>query len=805
MLQYEDFVSALSNPQSNSEDLSSFISRFPKVADAWLSLASSDKKTNLVIAQELRDKLFKLRVIAAIRSKKPQFKEYYHLYKPSYTCIRAMAFEYLDNPENPAFEGLRDTYFSGIVFCIADSMGVLLKNSSASSAEKLQPIEDYIKIHTILAGACYFYIPPEIMSLYTPQELHEVLEKLKKAKNIKACGYLEYVVSTQIDIPYVEKVRCFLAAAMYIHAYQMQSGQNNSADIFADGCDQLFFNWISAIQSYNVGEDPIYSILEKIGIVGELADCLEYRETLSYKVSTYDNKSTVFEGQKRVVASKVLLLIACFCILKDGADGFVRRVKESPEIFCFLTMKLIKKATFDNWFEDAFNFFILVLSTDILKNTKLFAKNNNCPTYMHPLVLQMVARENTLSPEHMDKWKKYTDTVRSSKSRSKNKLFKDSDRMQCLIETQALILDHRQLSELHKQTLLIKAVSCEDPMVFLQCLKHLAIVDSSILLDIVKDVNNLELNILRSMLCKAYDIPRAFIDLCERYKNLYDFLIYMLNIHKSSLKFKEELISLCSELLGRICASQSVEYYAMRRDLRRNKHLNEVLAKRPDLKDLWFQGGSKDIENGFRIVDTDDWYLLMMAGTDVSGSCQHLTAASPSTNQALLGYLCHGHVRMYAVLSLQGNILARCMVRLVLTESGDNVVILKEDTYKSEGPGNYENVLNEYALERAQELKCDLVESTLSRMHDNATNGVYCLKAFAPYDYSDAGGGTCQRGAFYCRNVKYSYKISRDEEKQEYSQPLIWSLLRDHSLWQQYEREEAERMLLGLVRPAPYL
>lgn len=89
-----------------------------------------------------------------------------------------------------------------------------------------------------------------------------------------------------------------------------------------------------------------------------------------------------------------------------------------------------------------------------------------------------------------------------------------------------------------------------------------------------------------------------------------------------------------------------------------------------------------DLKNtvGWKIVFTDDFWLLFMCGTDVAGSCQRING-DPHLNKCLLAYILDGKNKLVAILDDKNKIVARAIIRILLDEVDKKVTFFVEEMY----------------------------------------------------------------------------------------------------------------------------
>ncbi len=150
------------------------------------------------------------------------------------------------------------------------------------------------------------------------------------------------------------------------------------------------------------------------------------------------------------------------------------------------------------------------------------------------------------------------------------------------------------------------------------------------------------------------------------------------------------------------------------------------------------------------VVDTDHHEDLLLCGTEIAGSCQHVSG-EPDMNKALLGYVIDGKYRMLAAkhhddgpLAAQQRLAARRMLRLLVTEDGMPALHL-ERLYANPGIREGDAVdkaLVELAKAKAADMGCALFADSDD---DSKQQTLASLDSRAPFEYVDAEGDIMSR------------------------------------------------------------
>jgi hypothetical protein len=138
----------------------------------------------------------------------------------------------------------------------------------------------------------------------------------------------------------------------------------------------------------------------------------------------------------------------------------------------------------------------------------------------------------------------------------------------------------------------------------------------------------------------------------------------------------------------------------------------------------------------WKIVDTDNYWWLFMAGTFVEGSCQRVDG-SPSLNKCLMGYVNNGDYRMVAIVD-ENTIIARCMFHLMSDPLKSRVVLFIEEAYPETLNSIQRQVIEKFAIQRA--ISLGLTLANLEGSLESTSYGAPLTRApgGAPYLYCDA-------------------------------------------------------------------
>lgn len=150
----------------------------------------------------------------------------------------------------------------------------------------------------------------------------------------------------------------------------------------------------------------------------------------------------------------------------------------------------------------------------------------------------------------------------------------------------------------------------------------------------------------------------------------------------------------------------------------------------------------EDIEQHFRIENTDHWEDLLLCGTEVTGSCMRI-GGDVNYNKGLLGYLADGKSRAVIIKDKKGKIVARCIIRLLLDSDSCKPVLFQETLYQNPGvPRQALEAINLMCERVANKLKFPLARSAFYVPNKKEKPYPHDLKSIsspAPFEYVDSG------------------------------------------------------------------
>jgi hypothetical protein len=162
---------------------------------------------------------------------------------------------------------------------------------------------------------------------------------------------------------------------------------------------------------------------------------------------------------------------------------------------------------------------------------------------------------------------------------------------------------------------------------------------------------------------------------------------------------------------------------------------------------------------GWKIIDTDQWNLLLMSGTDIEGSCQSVDT-NPSTNKCLMAYVLDGKNRMLAIIDADGKIMARCILRILLDSKSKQAVLYREEFYPETIRADYRDALETLAILRAKQLGLPLLISASTVDSYQYANPVESIFSPAPHEYVDANFDQAANGIFRIDTAQVIYAPS---------------------------------------------
>ncbi len=184
-----------------------------------------------------------------------------------------------------------------------------------------------------------------------------------------------------------------------------------------------------------------------------------------------------------------------------------------------------------------------------------------------------------------------------------------------------------------------------------------------------------------------------------------------------------------------------------------NQFLNDLEVLSKQLRNQLNSQKKKLDLTGWKIRDTDYYWDLFMAGTDVQGSCQSVEG-DPSLNKCLMAYVMDGKNRMLTIVDETGTIEARSIFRLLLDEETKSPVLFMEELYPSFVQGLLAAAIEKFALLRAQSLNLPLLSSESTFQSYPYKHNIQSLGSVAPWEYVDAIHTDAEEGVFSIPNAQ---------------------------------------------------
>jgi hypothetical protein len=191
----------------------------------------------------------------------------------------------------------------------------------------------------------------------------------------------------------------------------------------------------------------------------------------------------------------------------------------------------------------------------------------------------------------------------------------------------------------------------------------------------------------------------------------------------------------------------------------KNPHLQKICKSYPKVFEQWIQQEPSFSPPGAEeliVIDSEDPIDLLLAGSEVIGSCQRFDG-DPTLTKGLLGYLLDGKNRLIVVKSKndpEGKILGRALLKLLW--DGEKPVLFLERIYLNQrvAPA-YSKAILSMASRKAQTLGLDLVSCDTSfTQYDKP---LVSLGGPASFEYSDANNAAIPKGVF---SIRTAYRIS---------------------------------------------
>lgn len=214
-----------------------------------------------------------------------------------------------------------------------------------------------------------------------------------------------------------------------------------------------------------------------------------------------------------------------------------------------------------------------------------------------------------------------------------------------------------------------------------------------------------------------FEIAKTFFD----FRNPGAFFSYISNFKKDSL-MKDSLCRLITGLLNKTFLS----------DRHQGNSHREYLTQ--DQLIAWETALPKEKQ----AEDTEEVEDLLLCGTEVTGSCQRIDG-DISFTKCLLGYVLDGKIRVLAIKNHHNQIIARAIIKIVLTEDNQPALFLE----KLYGPSSHISNIEDLARKKALSMGVPLFSQGESTRLCSIGN-------IAPFEYEDASEvGGVTTGAYH--------------------------------------------------------
>lgn len=170
---------------------------------------------------------------------------------------------------------------------------------------------------------------------------------------------------------------------------------------------------------------------------------------------------------------------------------------------------------------------------------------------------------------------------------------------------------------------------------------------------------------------------------------------------------------------------------------------------------------------GWQISDTDNFWDMLLIGTEVLGSCQNVNG-SPNLNRCLIGgYVLSGHIRQIAIQNAEREIIARSVFRVMRDAVTKEPVVFLEKVYPDFCEPRYKHAIAEFALCRSTQLGCSLASKESDSSHDIYTNPLEVI-AVQQSEYVDAIG-TAQREGYSIADAQmlFNFPLAKSKMQKE--------------------------------------
>ena len=197
----------------------------------------------------------------------------------------------------------------------------------------------------------------------------------------------------------------------------------------------------------------------------------------------------------------------------------------------------------------------------------------------------------------------------------------------------------------------------------------------------------------------------------------------------------------------------------LRYNLNSSKHLRCINKMNAKVYEKWVKVCDEYKEDMARI--TDDPVDLFLIGTEIDNSCQRIDG-SIAYNKCLLGYVMDGKNKA-VVVSCNNRIVARSIIRLLIDEYDDEIVMFMERPYKVNGILKKELIkLKKRCIEYAKEIGISLLCED-EDANEKCTKELISKSGMAPYEYFDITRSMADdNGGYYFINKSLVYLYKKD-------------------------------------------
>jgi hypothetical protein len=196
----------------------------------------------------------------------------------------------------------------------------------------------------------------------------------------------------------------------------------------------------------------------------------------------------------------------------------------------------------------------------------------------------------------------------------------------------------------------------------------------------------------------------------------------------------------------------------LRYDVGASAHLAHIAEAAPQAWQAWQQsvGARPSSPAALSFADSDEAEDLLLCGTEVVGSCQHV-AGDLEYNRALMGYVADGKYRILVARNENGQIQARRLLRLLIDDETGQPVLHLERLYANAGIEHGDEVdagLLDMAMEKARAMGCPLLSYRDEVAGGEDWPGVaVSASSLAPFEYVDGGGLHVTEGEYELENL----------------------------------------------------